>query len=88
MHLRLLEFAEFGGDVEQNAVPGPRQSDPTDEEDEEHEVGICGGEVHHLGGTSMGSVVQQQPGIGCHNLLASQRILLNNHYLLEFQVYE
>lgn len=48
LYLRLFEFIEIWRDVKLDAIKGPGQSDATDEEDEEHEVRVCGREVHHL----------------------------------------
>lgn len=48
IHLGADEFIKVWGDVEEDAVDGSGQSDPSEEEDEEHEVRIGGREVHHL----------------------------------------
>lgn len=51
------ELIEVRGYVEEDPVYGSGQSDPTEEEDEQHEVGIGGREIHHL---------RQKPGFrGC-----------------------
>lgn len=42
------ELIEVGRDVEEDPVDGSGKGDPTEEEDEEHEVRIGSGEVHHL----------------------------------------
>lgn len=42
------ELIEVGRDVEADPVDGSGKGDPTEEEDEEHEVRIGSGEVHHL----------------------------------------
>ena len=47
-YLRADEFIEVRGDVEADSVDGSGQSDPPEEQDEQHEVGISGGEIHHL----------------------------------------
>lgn len=43
------QLVEVWSNVEANPVDGSRQSDPTEEQDKQHEVGISGGEIHHLG---------------------------------------
>lgn len=43
------ELIEVWRDVEEDPVDGSREGDPAEEEDDEHDVGIGGGEVHHLG---------------------------------------
>lgn len=48
-YLRADELVEVGGDVEADPVDGSRQGDPAEEEDEQHEVGIGGWEIDHLG---------------------------------------
>lgn len=42
VYLRPGELLEVWGNVEANPIYGPRQSDPTEEQDEQHEVGIGG----------------------------------------------
>lgn len=42
------ELIEVRRDVEEDPVDGSGKGDPAEEEDEEHEVRIGGGEVHHL----------------------------------------
>lgn len=42
VHLRLDELIEVWSNIEEDAIYGSRQSDPTEEEDEQHEVGIGG----------------------------------------------
>lgn len=51
-HLRVGQLAEVGCDVEEDALLGPRQRNSTEEQDDQHDVGIGGGEVNHLGGKS------------------------------------
>lgn len=46
--LRPDELIEVGSDVESDPIYGSGQSDPTKEQDEQHEVGIGGREIHHL----------------------------------------
>lgn len=48
-YLRPDQLVEVWSNVEANPVYGSRQSDPTEEQDKQHEVGISGGEIHHLG---------------------------------------
>lgn len=42
------ELIEVRRDVEEDSVDGSGEGDPAEEEDDEHEVRIGGGEVHHL----------------------------------------
>lgn len=42
VYLRAGELIEVWCDVEENPIYGSRQSDPTEEQDEQHEVGIGG----------------------------------------------
>lgn len=42
------ELIEVRRDVEEDPVDGSGEGDSTEEEDDEHEVRIGGGEVHHL----------------------------------------
>lgn len=49
-HLRVGQLAEVGCDVEEDALLGPRQRHSTEEQDDQHDVRIGGGEVNHLGG--------------------------------------
>lgn len=46
--LRADELIKVWRNVEEDPVNGSRKGDPTEEEDEEHEVRISGREVHHL----------------------------------------
>lgn len=48
VYLRSDELVEVWGDVESNAIYGAGQGDPAEEQDEQHEVGVGGGEIHHL----------------------------------------
>lgn len=48
-YLRPDQLVEVWSNVEANPVYGSRQSNPTEEQDKQHEVGISGGEIHHLG---------------------------------------
>lgn len=41
-HLRVRQLVEVGCDVEEDAIPGPRQCHSTEEQDDQHDVGICG----------------------------------------------
>lgn len=41
-YLRIDELLEVWGNVEEDSVYGSREGDPTEEEDEQHEVGIGG----------------------------------------------
>lgn len=47
-HLRLFELLEIRGDIKENPLLCSRQSHPAEEENHQHEVWICGGEVNHL----------------------------------------
>lgn len=48
-YLRAYQLVKVWRDVEEDSINGSGQSDPTEEQDEQHEVGIGGGEIHHLG---------------------------------------
>lgn len=48
-HLRVGQLAEVGRDVEEDALLGPGQRNSTEEQDDQHDVWIGGGEVNHLG---------------------------------------
>lgn len=48
VYLRPDELIEVWSNVEEDPIYGSRQSDPTEEQDEQHEVGIGGWEIHHL----------------------------------------
>lgn len=47
-YLRSDQLVEVWRDVEEDPIYGSGQSDPTEEQDEQHEVGIGGWEIHHL----------------------------------------
>lgn len=47
-HLRVGQLAEVGCDVEEDALLGPGQRNPTEEKDDQHDVRVGGGEVNHL----------------------------------------
>lgn len=47
-YLRFLELVKVRGDVEENAIFSPRESDASEKQDEEHEVRISGWEIDHL----------------------------------------
>lgn len=47
-YLRLLQFVKVWCDVEEDSVERARESDSTAKQYEQHEVRICGREVHHL----------------------------------------
>lgn len=41
-------MVELGGEIELDALPGPREGDSSDQQHEQDEVGECGREIHHL----------------------------------------
>lgn len=47
-NLRFLELVKVRGDVEENAIFSPRESDASEKQDEEHEVRISGREIDDL----------------------------------------
>lgn len=47
-YLGVGEPGEVGVQVELDAFGGPRQGDPSDQEDQKHDVGECRGNVHNL----------------------------------------
>lgn len=47
-YFRFLELVKVRGDVEENAVFSPRESDASEKQDEEHEVRVRGREIDHL----------------------------------------
>lgn len=47
-HLRIRQLSEVGRDVEEDPLLGPRKRYSTEEQDDEHDVGVCGREVDHL----------------------------------------
>lgn len=49
-HLRVRQLAEVGRDVEEDALLGPGERHSSEEQDDQHDVGIRGREVDHLGG--------------------------------------
>ena len=49
-HLGVRQLAEVGRDVKEDAFLGSGQRHSTEEQDDQHDVGIGGGEVDHLGG--------------------------------------
>lgn len=49
-HLGVRQLAEVGCDVEEDAFLGTRQRHSSEEQDDQHDVGIGGREVDHLGG--------------------------------------
>lgn len=49
VYLGADELIEVRGDVEADPIDGSGQGDPAEEQDEQHEVGIGGWEIHHLG---------------------------------------
>lgn len=53
VNLRSDELIEVWSDVEENPIDGSRECDPSEEQDEQHEVGIGGGEIHHLQGREL-----------------------------------
>ena len=48
LYLSVLKFIPVGGDVEIDSTLGSVQSDVTDEENYENDVGKCCSDVHHL----------------------------------------
>lgn len=48
MNLRSDELIEVWSNVEENPIYGSRECDPPEEQDEQHEVGIGGWEIHYL----------------------------------------
>lgn len=48
VYLRPDELIEVWSDVEEDPINGSRQSDPTEEQDEQHKVRISGWKIHHL----------------------------------------
>lgn len=48
-HLGVRQLAEVGCDVEEDAFLGTRQRHSSEEQDDQHDVGIGGREVDHLG---------------------------------------
>ena len=49
-YLWVGEPGEVGVQVELDAFGGPRQRDPSDQEDQQHDIGECRGDIHHLPG--------------------------------------
>lgn len=47
-HLGRQQVVELGGEIELDALPGPREGHSADQQHEQDEVGECGREIHHL----------------------------------------
>lgn len=47
-HVWVSELSEVRGEVELQPLASPGERHSTDEDDEEQQVGECGGEVDHL----------------------------------------
>lgn len=47
-HIWVSQLAEVRGEVEPETLSSPRERHSTDEDDDEQQVGKCGGEVYHL----------------------------------------
>lgn len=41
-HLRIRQLSEVGRDVEEDPLLGPGKRHSTEEQDDEHDVGVCG----------------------------------------------
>lgn len=48
MYLRSDELIEVWRDVKEDPIYGSRKCDPSEKQDEQHEVGIGGREINHL----------------------------------------
>lgn len=47
-------MVELRGEIELDALPGPREGDSADQQHEQNEVGECGREIHHLRDSTWG----------------------------------
>lgn len=63
-HRGIRELLPLGRDEVPDASAGPRQGDPADEEDHQHDVREGGREVHHLEGPTDGLSRPARPAQG------------------------
>lgn len=61
-------MVELRGEIELDALPGPREGDSTDQQHEQDEVGERGREIHHLRDSKWG-----QKGVTFSLLSSSQK---------------